>query len=132
MVDRAVPLVRRRLGEGDLLDVTNVGGAEKYLASPDGAPKAFASRLADPTNEATNSAVEAAVSPHLWGAHCLLAVVGRWSRKCGARTQNDEMLTSSRRITFADHGSRSSSILSLSKRARRFTRKRESEKACAV
>jgi len=37
MVDRAVPLVRRRLGEGDLLDVTNVGGAEKYLASPDGA-----------------------------------------------------------------------------------------------
>ncbi len=31
-----------------LLDVTNVGGAEKYLASPDGAPKAFASRLADP------------------------------------------------------------------------------------
>ena len=37
MVDRAVPLVRRRLGEGDLLDVTNVGGAEKYLASPHGA-----------------------------------------------------------------------------------------------
>src|SRR6266446_1558284 len=31
-----------------LLDVTNVGGAEKYLASPDRAPKAFASRLADP------------------------------------------------------------------------------------
>src|ERR1700730_10379139 len=67
-----------------LLDVTNVGGAEKYLASPRPLPGRSA-------HEAANSAVEAAVSPAplaertAWPAACTrLACNARPVRTFGA------------------------------------------------
>src|SRR5438132_12475849 len=74
-----------------LLDVTNVGGAEKYLALPDGA--------ADPPMKQQILLLRRPCHPTSGEAHCLSAVVGlvAVSTRDG---KNDEMLTSYARITI--------------------------------
>src|ERR1700730_11097522 len=79
-----------------LLDVTNVGGAEKYLASPRQLPGRS-------TNEATNSAVEAAVSAASLGSACASHAGG------GALAVANLLILAPERSRFTNHQSPSSS-----------------------